>query len=394
MESMPTKTTYIQNYENLDLSGAKITATYDNGTTGLIDVTNEMISGFDNSRVGENTVTVTYQGKTCTFTVNIVEKSITGIEISKLPDMVKFVKDFGILDTAGGKIKVTFDDESEAIVDMTKEMVSGFDNSQVGTQTLTVTYQGHSADYEVEVIDAVITKITMQSLPTKTTYIQNYEDLDITGAKLAVVFNGAYTNVINVLDEMVSGFDNRILGKNTLTVKYADKETTFDVTIVKHTATKIELVSKPTKLQYKVGEKLDLTGGKIKVFYNDETSEVLDMTESMLKGNVSLDTVGSKLITLKVDDQETSFEVTVTAADSNNPGNGNNNGGNNGNNNNNNGGSNNGNNNNGGTNQDTTIANKDIPQTGVNPGVTIGITALTAVAGVGLLKIFKYKDIK
>ena len=70
----PTKTTYIQNYEPLDLTGGKITLTYNDSSTELIDLTASEVevSGFSNSTVGEKTITVTYGGKTTTFKVNVV----------------------------------------------------------------------------------------------------------------------------------------------------------------------------------------------------------------------------------------------------------------------------------------------------------------------------------
>ena len=407
VQSMPTKTVYIQNYETLDLAGAKVKVTYDNGTTETLNVTEDMVTGFDNSKVGVNTITISYQGKSCDVNLRIVEKSITKIEIAKLPNMLSYVKDYGILDVTGGKIKVKFDDNTETLVDMTKEMVTGFDNTNIGTQTLVVEYANNRTEYEVEVIDAVITKIVMQALPTKTTYIQNYETLDLTGAKLAITFNDSITNTINVLEEMVSGFDNTKVGQNTITVRYAEKEATFNVEIIKHSVVKIEIDKKPNKTEYKQGEKLDLTGGKIKIYYNDETSEVVDMDITMLNGNSELTTVGSKLITLKVENQEVGFEVSVATVEKEKDENNNNNSDNE-ENNNNNGNSNTNNesqgnsnnekttqkNQNNGSNQDATIATKDIPQTGVNPGVVIAMTILTAIGGFTAVKAFKYRFIK
>ena len=405
VQSMPTKTTYIQNYEKLDLSGAKIKVTYDNGTSEILNVTSDMVTGFDNSKVGVNKITITYQGKTSTIDLRIIEKSITAIEIEQLPTNRSYVKNYGILDVTGGKIKVKFDDNTTTLVDMTKDMVSGFDNTKIGTQTLTVEYADHRVEYQVEIVDAVITKIAMQSLPTKTTYIQNYEDLDLTGAKLAITFNDTITNTINVLEEMVSGFDNTKLGTNTIKVSYAEKETSFDLTIVKHSVVKAEIDKMPNKVEYKQGEKLELTGGKVKVFYNDETSEIIDMDETMLSGEVDLTTAGSKVVKIKVENQEIGFEIKVAATpekennNEDNPGNANDsnnqNNSNNGNSNkNNSNGSTNNNSKNNNSNQDGTIATKNIPQTGVNPGVAIGITALTAIAGFGIVKAFKYRFIK
>jgi len=70
MKTQPTKTTYSTG-ESLDVTGMVITATYSDSTTQDVNVTAAMCSGFDSSIAGTKTVTVTYQGKTTTFTVTV-----------------------------------------------------------------------------------------------------------------------------------------------------------------------------------------------------------------------------------------------------------------------------------------------------------------------------------
>ena len=265
-------------------------------------------------------------------------------------------------------------------MNITREMVSGFNNKVLGEQTLIVTFAGKSAAYEVTVIDKVITKIEMKKLPAKTEYIQNYEVLNLTGAKLQLTFNDSYTDEVYVLPEMVSGFDNSKVGTKTITVKYAGKETTFDITIVKHAVEKIEIYKIPNKVEYKIGEKIELTGGKIKLLYNDKTSEVVDMDAEMLEISENLISSGRKLVRLSAYGQEVSFEINVIedkteeANSSNNK------------------------NNNDITNnssKDNTTAKTVIPQTGISKNVLIvGAITLTLSAGFAVIKVFKQKNIK
>ena len=376
------KTTYIQNYEPLDLTGGKIKVYYDNGTTEILDITEEMISGFDNTKVGTNTIKVTYGGKESTYNVQIVEKKATEVQIIELPEVRTYVQDFGILDVTGGRIKVRFDDETEAEMDMTKEMITGFNNKNVGHQTLTVTIGGKTATYEVEVIDKVITKVEIEELPEKTEYTQNYDRLDLTGAKLKITYNDSYTDIINILPEMVSGFDNTKLGTNKIKVTYGDVELIFNVTIGKHKVVRTEVVKAPDKVEYNKGEKLTLTGGKVKIYYNDETSEVVDMEEEMLETGVSFETAGKKLVTLTIEGKDVSFEVDVKEEkQEENP---------------NNGGNNNNNNSNNGNNQvDNTTAKTEIPQTGAEAWmIVLGVSVFVVFGGITTVKIFKNRDIK
>lgn len=64
----PTKRVYLQG-QQLDLSGLVVKASYNNGTSK--NVTGYTISGYNANKVGDQTVTVSYSGKTATFTVTV-----------------------------------------------------------------------------------------------------------------------------------------------------------------------------------------------------------------------------------------------------------------------------------------------------------------------------------
>ncbi|WP_411676368.1 bacterial Ig-like domain-containing protein [Caproicibacter sp.] len=77
MKTLPSKTRYYKG-EALDVTGAVITAAYDNGTSEDIPVTLAMVSGFDSSKTGTQNVTVTYSGLTATFPVTLEQRPSSG----------------------------------------------------------------------------------------------------------------------------------------------------------------------------------------------------------------------------------------------------------------------------------------------------------------------------
>ena len=77
MAALPKKTEYLQLTEHLDLTGAKIKAEHQDGTTATVSITSDMVTGFDNSKPGVNTITVRYGGVITTFDVTIVKPTIT-----------------------------------------------------------------------------------------------------------------------------------------------------------------------------------------------------------------------------------------------------------------------------------------------------------------------------
>ena len=75
----PEKTNYVVG-DPLDLTGLVVTATYANGGTQAVkDYT---VTGFDGNTSGEQTVTVTYGGKTAAFTVTVAAEGVPVTEIA------------------------------------------------------------------------------------------------------------------------------------------------------------------------------------------------------------------------------------------------------------------------------------------------------------------------
>ena len=68
----PTKLTYFVG-EELDTTGLIVNAVYNNGTSEVIESGKYAIEGFDSSAVGTKEITVSYNGKTQSFSVTIVE---------------------------------------------------------------------------------------------------------------------------------------------------------------------------------------------------------------------------------------------------------------------------------------------------------------------------------
>ncbi len=149
MELVGTPKTAYKYGDELDISGLKVKKTYESGATEEADLTADMVSGYDKNKVGEQTVTVTASGKTCTFTVTVADY-VTGVTVKANPTKTEYAVG-DTLDVTGGKIEVTYASGEKKTIDMTAEMIAGFDSSEAGEITLTVTYEGFSAQFDVEI---------------------------------------------------------------------------------------------------------------------------------------------------------------------------------------------------------------------------------------------------
>ena len=171
MEAQPTKTSYIEG-NTLDVAGGSIRVQYDNGTSAVVPLTAEMVSPTALNTVGETTVTVTYSGKTTTFTVTVAAKSVVSVAL-KTPPTQTMALPGETLAPAGGSLTVTYDNGTTETVALTAAMLA-YDEDTLGDQEVTVTFGGKTATFSILVATAA-----MQGM------VSDCEDLDAASLTLA-----------------------------------------------------------------------------------------------------------------------------------------------------------------------------------------------------------------
>ena len=208
------------------------------------------------------------------------------ISINTKPTKLTYVQNSQNLSVAGGKINVNYyNTPTPRVVNMTSSMISGFNNKNLGLQTLTVTYGNLKTKYSVNVIKKKASSIKVSRGLTKTSYIQNYDKLSLTGGVVTVTYNDKTTKNIPMSSCTVTGFNNKTIGKKTLKISYEGVSTTYDVTIVKKSRIGIE-IKRPTKFYYiQNKQNLNVSDGKVIIKYNDGTkSNEIQMTTDMVSG--------------------------------------------------------------------------------------------------------------
>ena len=314
----PTKQQYVINKEKLNLYGGELTITNNNGTTKKINLndTKVKVTNFDNTKQGKITLTVTYENLVTTFDVEIIPKAITSMAISSLPTKLKYKQNIEVLNLKGGKIDITYNDNSAKVINMTDNnvKVTGFNNTIPGKNVLTVTCEGKSATFEVEILPKQLDKIELIQNPIKNKYIKGTETLDLTGGKLKIIYNDKSTEEIDINNPnvKVTGFDNTKIGKNTITITYNNKTTKFTVEIIDGEKTVIRVSQPPTKLKYILNqETLNLIGGTIEIIYKDR-KEIISLTDENIKvENFNNTSVGKNTITITYKNYKTTMDVEI-----------------------------------------------------------------------------------
>ena len=309
IDTLPTKVKY-NIKDTLDTTGGKLKITRATGKAETIDITKDMVSGFDSSK--ENTklpLTISYTEngvtKTTTYTVS-VEDPITSMTLKTTP---KTEYKYGEpLDISKGVITIVRPSGPED-KQITKEMVTGYDPTKLGQQELTIKYGGQELKYKVNVKDYV--KGIVLTPPAKTKY-EYGESLDLTGGNIQkIMASGTATTPIALTDSQVklSTFNPNKEGAQTINVAYEGFTEKFGV-IVEDNLQSIKIKTEPTKTKYKYGEALDITGGQISAIKSSGKAENIDITTSMVSG-YNPNKLGKQTITITYKGKTTQYSVEV-----------------------------------------------------------------------------------
>lgn len=237
VSSMPTKTEYTVG-DMIDVTGLAILVRYaDRQETLHSDFTLDPVKF---TVAGVQNVTVTYGELTCSFPVNVKEKVVERkLEIITRPKKLEYYSG-DWLDSTGLKLRVTEGDKKT-------EVSSGFECTpstlnKIGTQMITVTYDGLTAEFPVEVKDSADREIgiSVKTMPNKVNYTVG-ETLDTTGLILTLT-TGKGSYAVN------SGYTARptaftAKGRQLIEIRYHELSCTFAVNV---TEAKAEPSPSPT----------------------------------------------------------------------------------------------------------------------------------------------------
>ena len=154
--------------------------------------------------------------------------------------------------------------------------------------------------------------IEVTTLPRKLSYLEGKGKLNVLGGVITVHYTDGETETVNMTSEMVSGFDNTVVGPQTLTVTYNGLTTTYDIEIIPKSLDSIAITAQPAKLGYLEGEAFDPAGLEVTAYYDNDTSEVLASDAYTIEGYEA--TAGERELTVSFGGKTATFAVTVVKA--------------------------------------------------------------------------------
>lgn len=279
------KTEYKQDSDaTLDVSNLTVMGYYPKQNPQYVEIKADeyTVTGFNTDAApGKQTVTISYFGKSVTVDITIIPNNPDKIVIEKAPSSLTYKQNAADgLSLDGIVVKAHFANGEVRTLDVDDLATSGFNAAaEPGKQTITVTYRGKSATFDIMIESAVAkpTKIEVVSLPIKTVYEQNSKDSFVkTGLKVNAYYADGTEELVRENDLNIEGFNTKVpVGQQKITVKYLGCSATFEITIEAPDdpaiPKRIEFIKYPDKVEYELGttEKLDLTGMQAKAIFVD-----------------------------------------------------------------------------------------------------------------------------
>jgi len=213
--------------------GLEIRGEWDQMGSHRIELNYLEISGFSKDQPGPQTIKVSYEGQQTTFDVTV--RSMASLNIQQPPTKLDYLQGEA-LDLSGlAVIGVWGDGIPNETLTITMSDVTGFTPNNAGVQRLTVSKNGRSANFDVEVM--ALSSIELLKPPTKTDYYAG-EALDLTGIEVSGNYTGAdptKRRTVLIPEEQLttSGYEpNRIGRQQRVTVTVRGISANFFVNIV------------------------------------------------------------------------------------------------------------------------------------------------------------------
>ena len=297
----------------------RVTATYTDGTTKVVTGVRLGIETVE--KVGANVITLTYveNGVTKTATATVEGKAQSGENEPTLVGITAEYRGADLevgTDVAKADVVVTAsysDRTTKAVTDFT---IGTYDKTTAGTKTVTVTYEGKTATFQVTyVAQETPGEPTMVSVSFAYNggQITVGDDVDVSMITATATYSDGTTKIVVVDTQYTLGaYDKTTAGTKTIDVYLStEKMGTLQVTYVAQETpgepTLVGIAAEYKGADLEVGTEVAKSDVTVTASYSDEsTKAVTDFT----LGTYDKTTAGTKTITVTYEGKTATFQVT------------------------------------------------------------------------------------
>lgn len=238
------------------------------------------------------------------------KKTLSSISVKTKPNKLTYFEGEKI-NIKGMTLNLTYNDSSTKTISCCFS-ISPNTATNVGKQHIKVTYENKTTSFDIEVKKVSVSKITIKSLPYRTTYYVG-EKFSSKGLSINLVKNNSY------IDTLTTGFDlslkdDTVLnkeGKTTVTIKYQNFSTSFSINVISKKQSGLVLKSRPIKTNYLVGEGISYNGLELEYIEKGKIINVSSKYKASIAEGTILNNIGSKTIKITYNNKLVSFDINV-----------------------------------------------------------------------------------
>lgn len=224
----PHTTTVIEGSDAPDLSGMVVTAYFTDGREPRV-LDRYTVSGYDPQTLGEQTLNIYYKYPEfgAALTVQVVERSVTNLVITQMPQKTVYYDDDPTLDLTGLVLTAYFNNGHDEVVEpesaaFQKELVPG------ETNTVVLTYGGRTASYSVGYLAAEPVALAVDAPDNLTCLVGSEPDFS-SDIVVYLVYNSGRRVPVNTYT--ADRVDTSAFGQKTVNVYYETFSASFSVQV-------------------------------------------------------------------------------------------------------------------------------------------------------------------
>lgn len=284
-----------------------VAVSFDKGSGTLSKDAGEFVpieSGHIVSKNGLYQVVVTDQAGNTQTQFFKVEVGVSNIGVHTPPHQTTYIQNQE-LNLFGGQILVTYANWETAVLPMSMDMVSGYQKNTLGTQSISVSYQGKTTSFDVVVRQKQLQELKITTNPTCTTYIEG-EAFDKSGMVVQAIYDNGESCIVTdyTTDKTVFA-----LGDEAIYIIYENKSVSLPITVVQKSLQSIAICALPQTI-FKVDTAFSTQGGKLDLIYDNGQVSQLDLLTSMCTP-VAMNTLGQHTVSVTYMGKTTSYDITV-----------------------------------------------------------------------------------
>jgi prenyltransferase beta subunit len=162
-----------------------------------------------------------------------------------------------------------------------------------------------------------LTSLSITKQATKLDYVVG-DELDITGLEITGIYSDDSINIETITITNITGFDSSVAVDNqVLTITIGEYTVTYSINISINnenpspTLANISITKPASKLDYKVGEVLDIEGLEVTGTYSDDSTKVEAITISNITGFDSSTFTSGQILTITVGESTITYTINI-----------------------------------------------------------------------------------